>query len=861
MENKIVRKISIISLLLLFFMTITRVSASELNTALDESNFEFENENDDLKLGKRENNLLKNQFSLNGGSFSDIQNIIDVANHNDTIILNGNFYAENDASVIKIDKKLNIYSTTGAVLDGKGLSGIFYLNNYSSNTFISGLRFINGKQGVGAAVYVLSKNNTFDNCIFENNHGIENGGGAFATTFDPYATEGLTISNCIFKGNSAPASSGAAAIFATNFTVINTIFENNFASNNVGRTAYEGALQVGMTGTYGIVKNCTFKNNYAKSNNKNYPSRGGAMGLREGTIVENCKFINNNAEYGGAIIYFTGGEIINCSFSENAADYGGAIASDRSNNTLCINIINSNFTNNKANNGGALYLDYINTNISGSIFIGNVAKNYGGAIYNSGELKIDNCQFQKNQASSKLTAKLDSKKGYVNNTIDNAVFKITLTGGNNVIDAIWSKNSVNIDNQIIKTNDKIANQKITLKILDKNNKQVTHYGTTDKDGVATIKFDTKYYAIRIHNCKIDFLNNENYSASSTTFRLQVTKSVTYKESFSNKKLIESIRKYHVWAPTGEYILVKYELQYKDENGLSLFSEKSTKKIKSNKYSWQGASKQKVDGMYKWFKSRYYDLKTYKQTKTVCKYINGDFDSKTVNKNDKNTIKTEFKTYRATDWSKYVLPSQDCESDNGKIKKQSQKIIDAQAKKLNKKSSQLTDEQKASAILLWVQKNIKYYGYGNTLRGALETLNDKIGNCVDQTHLAVALLRAANIPAKYESKKVIGEPGHCWHRAYFNGHWRPGESTEQANCPKYGKSTWLLETYINKPPENDIHEESHRFNSKYVIYGGLLLKVYEKHLIDNNWVTYYGNVPSGTSTSIQPKFSSALNGGI
>ena len=35
----------------------------------------------------------------------------------------------------------------------------------------------------------------------------------------------------------------------------------------------------------------------------------------------------------------------------------------------------------------------------------------------------------------KLTAKLDSKKGYVNNTIDNAVFKITLTGGNNVIDA------------------------------------------------------------------------------------------------------------------------------------------------------------------------------------------------------------------------------------------------------------------------------------------------------------------------------------------------------------------------------------------------------------------------------------------
>ena len=817
-------------------MTITCVSASELNTVLDESNFEFENENDDLKLGKRENNLLKNQFSLNGGSFSDIQNIIDVANHNDTIILNGNFYAENDASVIKIDKKLNIYSTTGAVLDGKGLSGIFYLNNYSSNTFISGLRFINGKQGVGAAVYVLSKNNTFDNCIFENNHGIENGGGAFATTFDPYATEGLTISNCIFKGNSAPASSGAAAIFATNFTVINTIFENNFASNNVGRTAYEGALQVGMAGTYGIVKNCTFKNNYAKSNNKNYPSRGGAMGLREGTLVENCKFINNNAEYGGAIIYFTGGEIINCSFSENAADYGGAIASDRSNNTLCINIINSNFTNNKANNGGALYLDHINTNISGSIFIGNVAKNYGGAIYNSGELKIDNCQFQKNQASSKLTAKLDSKKGYVNNTIDNAVFKITLTGGNNVIDAIWSKNSVNIDNQIIKTNDKIANQKITLKILDKNNKQVTHYGTTDKDGVATIKFGTKYYAIRIHNCKIDFLNNENYTASSTTYRLQVTKSVTYGEPvFSNKKLIETKRFYHVYAPKD--IRVKYEITYKD-GSKDVGTKTGYKTVKSNEKYWQGASKQKVDGMYKWFKSRYYDLKTYKQTKTVCKYVNGEYHSKTVNKNDKNTTKTAYKNYRTTDHlSKFTVETQDCQVYDKKIKDKSKAIINDEAKRLNKKVDKLTDKQKAAAILKWVQKNIKYREYGGTRRGAVKTLDDKVGNCVDQSHLCVALLRAAYIPARYHSKDV-GEPvAHCWHWAYYDGKWHPGEATEETDVT-YWKSVWLRDNWLYKDAWHGCNSITPQYNVKKVFMNNKWISIYEKHLKNNKWEDYY-----------------------
>lgn len=86
------------------------------------------------------------------------------------------------------------------------------------------------------------------------------------------------------------------AAFSTNFKIINCIFEDNAAFNNVGRTAYEGALQVGMDNTYGVVSGCAFKNNYVISDDKSKPSYGGATGIRKGTVMENCYFEGNYAD-------------------------------------------------------------------------------------------------------------------------------------------------------------------------------------------------------------------------------------------------------------------------------------------------------------------------------------------------------------------------------------------------------------------------------------------------------------------------------------------------------------------------------------------------------------------------------------
>ena len=55
---------------------------------------------------------------------------------------------------------------------------------------------------------------------------------------------------------------------------------------------------------------------------------------------------------------------------------------------------------------------------------------------------------------------------------------------------------------------------------------------------------------------------------------------------------------------------------------------------------------------------------------------------------------------------------------------------------------------AEKIYNFVRDNIAYENYANTRKGALRTLTERKGNCCDQAHLLVALLRAAKIPTYY-----------------------------------------------------------------------------------------------------------------
>ena len=73
----------------------------------------------------------------------------------------------------------------------------------------------------------------------------------------------------------------------------------------------------------------------------------------------------------------------------------------------------------------------------------------------------------------------------------------------------------------------------------------------------------------------------------------------------------------------------------------------------------------------------------------------------------------------------------------------------------------TDTEKANALYNYVRNEIKYEEYSNTRYGAVYTLLRGSGNCVDQSHLLVALARTVGLPARY----VIGH-NHVWTQIFI-----------------------------------------------------------------------------------------------
>ena len=130
------------------------------------------------------------------------------------------------------------------------------------------------------------------------------------------------------------------------------------------------------------------------------------------TTINNCKFINNSGDYGGAIV--TSGElrINNCYFYNNyAKKNGGAIyAYYPFNGKNSVKITNSIFEGNWAEQyGGAVYLNSYKANaiiVSGAAksFIKNTTFTYnealtGGALFNYQYTDIEDCEFMLNYAA------------------------------------------------------------------------------------------------------------------------------------------------------------------------------------------------------------------------------------------------------------------------------------------------------------------------------------------------------------------------------------------------------------------------------------------------------------------------------
>ena len=89
---------------------------------------------------------------------------------------------------------------------------------------------------------------------------------------------------------------------------------------------------------------------------------------------------------------------------------------------------------------------------------------------------------------------------------------------------------------------------------------------------------------------------------------------------------------------------------------------------------------------------------------------------------------------------------------------------------------------AKNIYNWVRDNITYEDYSNTKKGAYATLKAKAGNCCDQAHLLVALLRADGIPTYYAHGTYHWWAVPCIDKQY---HCDPTNKKHQFGNPQHG----------------------------------------------------------------------------
>lgn len=248
-----------------------------------------------------------------------------------------------------------------------------------------------------SATILVGKNGTLtgENLIFEK---AKNGYAAGIM-----ACGDITLTNCIFKGLSGTSAGGA-------------LYTNS-----------------GVTGRF---TGCTFENN-------TNTTHGGAVACSGSTnYFTDCVFTGNTVtgakSDGGAIFLQKAGasaEIINCTFTENTAtNYGGAVEQNNNVTDGALKIVNTTFTNNTAKGGGALLTWMGDVTVENCSFEHNEATGTsGGAWYASLKTavtyKVAGCYFGENLSAAHGGAILSTSK---NATFTNCTFyKNEITGANN----------------------------------------------------------------------------------------------------------------------------------------------------------------------------------------------------------------------------------------------------------------------------------------------------------------------------------------------------------------------------------------------------------------------------------------------
>ncbi len=314
--------------------------------------------------------ITDNETTDNGGAI--------YLNETSKVVINSGKFNGNKSAV----KGGVIYTAQKSTLT---INGGEFLNNYAGT--YAGVAYLAGSSKIelngGTLKNNKSKNSGGTIFVDSNSQFIMNGGLIDGSTTEEETASGGAIINKSFttinggtiSNNSTYLMGGAIRSYLNadvnpnaKLTITGGKFENN---NNV--SDHGGAIHcvtvLEVTGGE-FISNSTTKN-------------GGAIYFGTGCTgaIEGAIFKNNSASGNGGAVYFVTnceGGVNNCKFEQNVANNGGAVAAYSKN----LKIENSNFNANNATDGGAVYLfNTVNIKMNENIFESNEATSYGGAVY------------------------------------------------------------------------------------------------------------------------------------------------------------------------------------------------------------------------------------------------------------------------------------------------------------------------------------------------------------------------------------------------------------------------------------------------------------------------------------------------
>ncbi|MCA1060610.1 transglutaminase domain-containing protein [Rossellomorea aquimaris] len=160
----------------------------------------------------------------------------------------------------------------------------------------------------------------------------------------------------------------------------------------------------------------------------------------------------------------------------------------------------------------------------------------------------------------------------------------------------------------------------------------------------------------------------------------------------------------------------------------------------------------------------------------------------------------------------LLPSRGVQSDAPEIQKQA-KVVTA---------GKTSDRDKAKAIYDYVAKNVSYdvkkyenddFNWDDS---ALKTLESKTGVCQDYAYLAIAMLRASDVEARFVEGRAGGIfPGrHAWVEAKLDGEWMTMDPTWGSGYLKDGEFVPAFNEDYFEPDMNEFKKTHTRTGVSY-----------------------------------------------